>query len=89
MSAQENVEDLHFAMLALAMINIDAEWVWCKVVQADELRMGRLQPSTKASSARTAVSPVMLPYSSVVGIQRDETMVYFVWSPKRGIEVSD
>lgn len=78
------MENLHFAMSALAMIYIDGVWVWCKVFgseQADELRMGSLQPSTKASAARTAVSPLLLPCFSIIDIKPERRMVCFVGGP--------
>lgn len=64
------------------MINIDGVWVWRRVFgseQADELRMESLQPSTKASAARTAVSPLLLPCFSVIDVKLEKTMGCFVW----------
>jgi len=69
--AQESMVELRFEVRARAMIDIDGGWVWCRVFgseQANELRMGKLRASTKASVAGMVVLVLMLPCSLVVDI---------------------
>lgn len=81
--AQERMVDLRSDVRARAMIDIDGEWVCCRVYrseQANGLRMGRLRASTKASVAEIAVSLLMLPYSQVVDT-RKENGAFWICSP--------